>query len=64
MTGPLAVITHEDAVAMMQNNFQFRFAMRQGWDWDGRCYEYAGTGDSGTVMGTFVFRKSRLAQAA
>lgn len=35
---------------------QFRLAMRSGWEYDGECYLYDGTGErSKTVMGTFVF---------
>lgn len=38
---------------------QFRYAMRHGWQHDGRCYLYPGTGPrSNTWMGTFVFRKN------
>lgn len=36
----------------------FRVAMRRGWTYDGRYYQYGGTGDrSKTVMGTFIFRR-------
>jgi hypothetical protein len=35
---------------------QFRYAMRNGWTYDGKCYLYPGTGNqSYTVMGTFTF---------
>lgn len=44
---------------------QFRWAMRNGWTYDGRCYQYEGTGErSKTVMGTFVFVKPAMAVAA
>ena len=37
---------------------QFRYAMRNGWAYDGKCYLYDGTGHrSYTVMGTFTFRR-------
>jgi hypothetical protein len=39
---------------------QFRYAMRGGWRFDGRCYRYPGTGHrSHTIMGTFIFRRGQ-----
>lgn len=35
---------------------QFRYAMRNGWTFDERCYLYPGTGASNTVMGSFIFQ--------
>ena len=36
---------------------QFRYAMRNGWKFDDRCYLYPGTGNkSHTIMGTFIFQ--------
>jgi len=39
---------------------QFRYAMNHGWEYDGRCYLYAGTGSARTIMGTFVFSSFRI----
>ena len=35
----------------------FCYAMQHGWQFDGRCYRYPGTGNSNTEMGTFIFRR-------
>lgn len=44
---------------------QFQWAMRSGWSYDGRYYEYPGTGErSTTVMGSFVFQRCSMAVAA
>jgi hypothetical protein len=33
----------------------FRAAIRSGWKYDGKFYQYRGAGGSDTVMGTFIF---------
>ncbi len=37
---------------------QFRHAIRQGWDHNGHCYLYPGTGKRHTLMGTFIFQSA------
>ena len=50
--------TAEDVLDALNEGPRFRWAMRNGWQFEDRYYEYAGTGkQSATTMGTFVFFK-------
>ncbi len=50
------VSTPDQVIEKLQQCQQFRYAMRNGWCFDERCYLYDGTGNkSRTVMGTFLF---------
>ena len=47
----------DDVLRRLAQCQQFRYAMNNGWAYDGRCYLYPGTGRrSRTIMGTFMFR--------
>ena len=49
----------QDVLTLLTQCQQFRYAMNNGWTYDGRCYQYPGTGrQSRTVMGSFVFQRT------
>jgi len=50
--------TPDQAITKLSQCQQFRYAMRGGYRYNGKCYRYLGTGNkTRTVMGTFIFDK-------
>lgn len=51
------ISTPDQVIKKLESCQQFRYAMRNGWTFDERCYLYDGTGNkTRTVMGTFIFQ--------
>lgn len=51
----LELKTGDHAITKLCECHQFRVAMRQGWEYGGKCYTYPGTGRTPTKMGSLVF---------